>query len=195
MFGSIKKAFSALPNKVVVPLVIFIGIGLGLGVYTTYMSRALSYLGNDPATCVNCHVMTPAYAAWSRSSHRPWTTCKDCHVPQNNLLAGYWFEAMDGIYHGAVFTMRDESPAPRPRPASWKVIMDNCVRCHTQLNTALVKTGRAKFSDIEHGRQKPCWDCHRNTPHGRVSGLASAPHAIVPLPGSPVPEWLKKLMD
>jgi cytochrome c nitrite reductase small subunit len=195
MFGSIKNAFLALPNKAVVPLVLFAGIGLGLGIYTIYMSRAWSYLGNDPAACVNCHVMAPAYAAWSRSSHRGWATCKDCHVPQANLLAGYWFEAMDGIYHGAVFTLGKESPAPRPRMASWRVIQGNCVRCHKQLNTALAGAGRASFSDIEHGRAKPCWDCHRNTPHGQVSGLASAPHAIAPLPDSPVPQWLKQLMD
>ena len=40
---------------------------------------------------------------------------------------------------------------------------------------------------------KRCWDCHRETPHGRVKGLNSTPHAKVPVLGSPVPEWLKDL--
>jgi cytochrome c nitrite reductase small subunit len=40
--------------------------------------------------------------------------------------------------------------------------------------------------------ERKCWECHRETPHGRVNSLSSVPNARVPLPESPVPEWLKK---
>jgi cytochrome c nitrite reductase small subunit len=37
-----------------------------------------------------------------------------------------------------------------------------------------------------------CWECHRETPHGRVNSLSSGPYARVPVKGSPLPEWMKK---
>ena len=33
------------------------GVLCGLGSYTLYASRAWTYLSDDPATCVNCHIM------------------------------------------------------------------------------------------------------------------------------------------
>ena len=44
------------------------GILCGLGSYTLYASRAWTYLSDDPATCVNCHIMGPYYA--TRSEER-----------------------------------------------------------------------------------------------------------------------------
>jgi cytochrome c nitrite reductase small subunit len=43
--------------------------------------------------------------------------------------------------------------------------------------------------------ERQCWECHRETPHGRVHSLSSVPFARVPDPGSPVPGWLDNLMD
>jgi cytochrome c nitrite reductase small subunit len=167
---------------------------MGLGGYTVYISRLPSYLSDDPAACLNCHIMSPYYQSWSRSSHAPWTTCSECHVPQDNVLSGYMFKAQDGIYHAAAFTLKAESQSIRPRDSSSEVILANCIRCHTQLNTEFVKTGMVSFADVKNGRQKACWDCHRDGPHTRISNLASAPNAVVPFPSSPVPEWLKAIM-
>ncbi|MDR3213819.1 MAG: cytochrome c nitrite reductase small subunit [Azoarcus sp.] len=189
-----RSILQALPNKLIVPLFLLGGIALGLGVYNVYMSRAFSYLGNDPSACVNCHIMSTAYQSWSKSSHAGWATCKDCHIPQDNRLTGLLFEAQDGLYHAAQFALRAEPQVVRPRDVSSEVIQGNCVRCHTQLTTEFVKAGKAQFADIQHGRQKACWDCHRNVPHTTISGLASSPNAIVPLPASPVPDWLKNMM-
>ena len=33
------------------------GVALGVGGYTFVYARGASYLTNDPAACVNCHVM------------------------------------------------------------------------------------------------------------------------------------------
>lgn len=57
------------------------GVLCGLGSYTLYASRAWTYLSDDPATCVNCHIMGPYYATWNHSSHSRNATCNDCHVP------------------------------------------------------------------------------------------------------------------
>ncbi len=101
---------------------------------------------------------------------------------------------MDGLYHSAVFTVKGEPQSIRPRTASNNVIMENCIRCHTQLNTEFVKTGMISYTEAKEGQGKACWDCHQNVPHTKVSNLGSSPGAIVPLPASPVPDWLKKMM-
>jgi cytochrome c nitrite reductase small subunit len=38
---------------------LILGIFFGLGIYITYISNAVSYLSDDPETCINCHVMNP----------------------------------------------------------------------------------------------------------------------------------------
>ena len=101
---------------------------------------------------------------------------------------------MDGLYHSAVFTLKNEPQVIRPREASYNVIMDNCIRCHTQLNTEFVKTGMISYTETKSGAGKSCWDCHTQVPHTKVSNLSSSPNAIVPLPKSPVPDWLKEIM-
>lgn len=189
-----KKLLSHIPNQFILPLFIVGGIIAGLGGYTVYMSRAHSYLSDDPSACINCHIMTPYYQSWDHSSHAQWATCNDCHVPQDNMLKGYAFKAKDGLYHAAIFTLRAEPQAIRPRDESYEVIMNNCIRCHTELNTEFVNTGMISYCDVKEGKGKACWDCHVNVPHTKISSLSASPNAIVPLPESPVPEWLKERM-
>lgn len=45
-----------------VPVAIVSGILFGLAAYLIYVSNAVSYLSDDPKTCINCHVMNPQYA-------------------------------------------------------------------------------------------------------------------------------------
>lgn len=190
-----RRFLNTIPRYFVVPLFVVAGAIAGLGGYSIYMSRAHSYLSDDPSACVNCHIMTPYYQSWQHSSHREWAHCNDCHVPQNNPVNKYAFKAMDGLYHSAVFTVKGEPQVIRPRDASNKVIMDNCIRCHTQLNTEFVDTGTISYAQVQEGKGKACWDCHREVPHTVISNLSSSPNAIVPLPQSPVPEWLKNIMN
>jgi len=169
------------------------GLVVGLGFYTLYVSRAWSYLSDKPAVCLNCHVMGSYYQAWDKSSHAQWATCNDCHVPQDNLLRQYAFKAMDGLYHAAVFTAGAEPQVIRARPGSSKVIMDNCVRCHTPLVTEFTKMN-VGYDQVLKGEAKACWDCHTQVPHTKISNLASTPDAIVPFPDSPVPDWLNNML-
>lgn len=189
-----KKLLSHIPSRFILPLFIVGGLIAGLGIYTVYMSRAYSYLSDDPAACINCHIMTPYYQSWNHSSHAQWATCNDCHVPHDNVVNQYAFKAKDGLYHAAVFTMRGEPQVIRPREESYGVIMNNCIRCHTQLNTEFVKTGMITYCEAKEGKGKACWDCHTQVPHTKIGSLSSSPNAIVPLPASPVPNWLKKSM-
>ncbi len=190
-----KKFLSRIPSKMILPFFIAGGLLAGLGSYTIYTSRAHSYLSDEPSACINCHIMTPYYQSWNHSSHAQWTNCNDCHVPHNNVFSKYAFKAKDGLYHAAVFTVNGEPQSIRPREASNNVIMENCIRCHTQLNTEFVKTGMITYTEAKNGEGKACWDCHTQIPHTNISSLSSSPNAIVPLPESPVPDWLKNRLN
>lgn len=187
--------FFAIPKELRIPLAIIGGVVGGLVCYTAYMARLHSYLSDDPSACVNCHIMTPYYETWRHSSHALWTNCNDCHVPHDNAFQKYAFKAKDGLYHSAIFTLRMEPTAIRPREESYEVIMNNCVRCHTDLNAHCLKNTAITYTDVKKGMGKACWDCHRQVPHGNISSINSSPNApLTPLPESPIPEWLKKAM-
>lgn len=177
--------------------VVVCGVLVGLVFLFAYLLRLHTYLiGDDPGACVNCHIMAPYYATWSHSSHARNTTCNDCHVPHQNVALKYMFKGMDGMKHVAYFVTNSEDQAIRAEAASAQVIMDNCIRCHTQLNQEFVKTGRINYMMAQRGQGKACWDCHRNVPHGGMASLTKTPWAEsqVPLPPNPVPSWLQRLM-
>ena len=179
------------PSEWRLAVMIMTGAILGLALYAAYSSRAISYLSDAPQTCVNCHIMAPQYATWQHSSHREVATCNDCHVPHDNIFRTYYFKAMDGARHATMFTLRLEPQNIFIKEAGIGVVQENCIRCHSQLITdsrLLVQTSsfHEKYED------RLCWECHREVPHGRVKSLSSTPYARVPLPGSPLPAWLKK---
>lgn len=136
--------------------------------------------------------LEPYYATWMHSSHGTETTCNDCHVPHDSFVRKYFFKATDGLRHSYVFTMRGEPQSMKAIPESQKVIYENCIRCHSQLNQEFVKTGMLRGASITDGTEMACWDCHRDVPHGGVNSLSNTPNAIVPFPKSPVPDWIKR---
>jgi len=170
------------------------GAMVGLFVYTAYVSNAVSYLSDNPETCVNCHIMAPEYATWSHSSHREVAHCNDCHVPHNNILNKYYFKAKDGMRHAYMFTLRLEPQTIFIKEESKEVVQQNCLRCHEKL----VHNKRMLYYTVafkQHFSDRKCWECHRETPHGTVHSLSSAPFARVPGLESPVPAWLNDLMN
>lgn len=174
--------------------IVLAGCLCGLASYIFYASKAVSYLSDDPATCVNCHIMSPYYATWDHSSHARVATCNDCHVPHDNFFRKWYFKGKDGLRHASIFAIRQEPQVIQAIDESAEVIMENCIRCHTQLNQEFVKTGRIMYANVQEGEGKACWDCHRDVPHGGTNGLSSTPNAIVPYPQAVVPEWLRKKM-
>ena len=59
-FPIINRLFPSYKWKVAA--VIIGGVIVGGGALFMYMLRAHTYLGDAPAACVNCHIMTPYYA-------------------------------------------------------------------------------------------------------------------------------------
>ena len=173
------------------------GVIVGLVVLFMYLLRMHTYIiGDDPAACINCHIMSPYYATWSHSSHARDVTCNDCHVPNGNMAAHYAFKGLDGMKHVAYFITHSEHQAIQAEAMSDEVIMDNCIRCHKQLNQEFVKTGRIDYMEAQRGEGKACWDCHRNVPHMGKNSLSATPGAeyVEPMPPSPVPGWLHRAL-
>lgn len=189
----IRKFFKLLipPMKWHIPVIILAGIIVGLGFYVLHISNAVSYLSDDPKTCVNCHIMIPEYATWERGSHGRVTTCNDCHVPQDNVIRKLYFKAQDGLRHATIFTLRAEPQVIRIKSAGKAVVQENCIRCHSNyLHPASLRAINAKA--IYHDQELLCWDCHRNTPHGTVHSLASTPYVRVPQIKPVIPGWIKE---
>lgn len=177
------------PKQWTVAVLVALGIFAGLGIYSAYIGKAFSYLSDDPRTCVNCHVMTPQYATWFHSSHARGTTCNDCHVPHNNVFNKYFFKAKDGLRHSTIFTFRGEPQVIFIKTEGANVVQENCKRCHEKVVDVMIH----KINQSSDFKERKCWECHREVPHGRVNGLSSTPNAISHKKNNPQPEWLQKL--
>lgn len=177
------------------PVIILAGMFCGLFAYSFYVSKAWSYVSDDPEVCINCHIMTPQYSTWIHSAHRENANCNDCHVPHDNVFRKYFFKAKDGMRHATLFTLRAERQVIFIGEEGKEVVQENCIRCHSALFDRDKLISQTKGHYIMHHNDRNCWECHRETPHGSVNSLSSVPNAMVPLLKSPVPEWLKELTD
>ena len=177
-----------------VPVVVVSGILFGLALYLVYVSNAVSYLSDNPTTCINCHVMNPQYATWFHSSHRERASCNDCHVPQDNVFNKYFFKAKDGLRHATMFTLRLEPQVIIIKEAGAEVVQQNCVRCHNELITDNKMLSKSLSFDHFRIEGRKCWECHREVPHGRVNSLSSVPNAQIPQTKTPIPAWINNLL-
>jgi len=155
------------------PCFALLGVLAGLGLFLVPVSRAPSYLGDEPETCIHCHVMTTQFVTWQHSSHVEAATCNDCHVPHDDFLSKYAFKAQDGLWHATVFTMRWEPQVIRLSDRAIPVVEENCRRCHAEV------IGDVSIAEHESGDLR-CWDCHREVPHGRVRSLSAASDVFRP---------------
>lgn len=171
---------------------IVLGALVGMSGFLIKISKVTSYLGDDPKTCVNCHVMTPEYNTWARSSHSKVATCNDCHVPHDNIFRKYYFKAMDGVRHATMFTLRMEPQSIVMHEAGREVVHENCIRCHSnQLRDIKLELNVANLK--EHRTSRNCWECHREVPHGLVKSLSSVPYGKVTGEDvKAVPDWIKE---
>jgi len=177
-------------------VIILLGAITGLGLYMFKAAHVTSYLTDDPKACINCHVMTPQYITWTHSSHRGVASCNDCHVPHDNVFKQYAFKAKDGLYHATIYTLRAEPQAIVMHEAGQQAVQNNCIRCHAdQVTDAKSESWIATHSEDRLGRT--CWECHRETPHGRVRSLSSVGYHVEPIPIKKqqqlfVPQWLEE---
>lgn len=176
--------------------IILLGALAGLSLYALTESKAISYLSDNPKTCVNCHVMTPQYATWRKSSHREWAVCNDCHVPQDNVFKKYFFKAKDGLYHATVFTTRGEPEVIRMKEAGDAVVQSNCIRCHKDQVTD-ARLNAMVDDHLKNRTEKKCWSCHKEVPHGSIHSLSSVKYygKIEEEHQETIPTWLSKYLN
>lgn len=108
-----------------------VGSGLvsGLGVFTFGYGKGASYLSNNPAACINCHVMDGHYDSWLNSSHRNVATCNDCHLSHHPI--GKWITKADnGFFHSLAFTLDNYHKPIRIKPRNRVVTQNACIHCH-----------------------------------------------------------------
>jgi cytochrome c nitrite reductase small subunit len=122
-----------------------------------YVSDFTVYLGDNPTTCNNCHVMDGVYEGWFHGGHRQAATCNDCHTP-HALIPKYLVKARSGFNHVTAFTFGHIPEPLRAKPSTDAIIQDNCIRCHTE-TVSMVADGQP-----DSGRY--CFDCHRTVAHG-----------------------------
>ena len=170
------------------------GILFGLFLFILHAARATSYLSDDPKACVNCHVMAPQFSTWERGSHGKVTVCNDCHVPQDNFVNKYLFKASDGLRHSFMFTFRLEPQVIQIKHAGKKAVQQNCIRCHSNLIHP-ISLRAISNKQIINEEERYCWDCHRETPHGRVNSLSSTPYARVPVKSQLFPNWIENIIE
>lgn len=138
------------------------------GLYTFVSARGTAYLSNDPAACVNCHIMREQYDGWLHGSHHAVATCNDCHLPHDNVVHKFYVKALNGYHHSKAFTLQNFDEPIRIKPGNAQVLEANCLRCHggitgeiTAHGTLGVPTDPTLQADL-YG----CVRCHAGVGHG-----------------------------
>lgn len=136
---------------------VYLGLLLGLGIYTFVYAKGYSYVTDDPRACVNCHVMNEQYDGWVKAPHRAVASCNDCHTP-HDLVGKYSVKARNGFWHSYYFTTQTfKEPIEISAPGR-RVALENCRRCHAPVVDAIdgahAKTGRLD-----------CLRCHEGVGH------------------------------
>ncbi|HYG68320.1 MAG TPA: cytochrome c nitrite reductase small subunit [Anaeromyxobacteraceae bacterium] len=144
----------ALPSVPVLAIAATVGLAAGVGGYAFVYAKGSSYLGDDPATCANCHVMDRHYEAWQQSSHHQVATCNDCHTPSGAMK--YVVKAENGFHHSMAFTLGGFPDVIRARSESAEVVEAQCRHCHADVVAAMTDGG-----DVS------CIRCHDSAGHLR----------------------------
>ncbi len=209
---------AGLPRPLQVGIYGLAGVALGMALVLVRIANATSYLSDDPQACINCHVMTDAYASWQRGSHGQSAVCIDCHVPHSSFIAKYAYKAQDGLKHSYVFTRRKEPQVLGLSARAVPVVQTNCVRCHShqvmmieaawQGHLALTVPSPQDRPSLPQRRQdglatqgrdalatrvpeRRCWECHQGI-HGKARSLSASPMTLRPgLPDAGL-DWMKK---
>jgi len=142
------------------------GMALGVGTYAFHYAKGSSYMGNDPATCANCHVMAGHYAGWQASPHHGVATCNDCHTPAGPI-SRYVVKASNGWHHSYAFTLGGYPEVIRARPESREVVEANCRRCHGDLVEEMTQGSGRKPGEAGPGDGVSCIRCHASVGHLR----------------------------
>ena len=147
-----------LPRPLVGVAAVLLGMLIGMGGFAVAYSDAPSYLGDDPRTCANCHVMESHYQDWSVGSHANVATCNDCHLPHTNVIDKYLVKVEDGILHGTKFTLGNYPDNLQIRDSNLQVANGACLYCHGDLTSQMRSVGTS-------GDDISCVRCHSGVGH------------------------------
>lgn len=149
-------------------LPIIIGISalmITLGIFV-WVTDAPAYMGHEPSTCANCHVMDAAYENWYHAAHEKYADCNDCHLPHQNIAVYYLYKGYSGMKDIYSFTTGSYPDAIRAEPLTEQIVQENCVRCHEETVNDIM-AGAMPFD-------RECWACHRDIMHGE-RGISLVP--------------------
>ena len=146
---------------------------IGLFAYVVSESKMLSYLSSDPKVCINCHTMNTHYATWQHSSHREQATCVDCHLPRDSFLNKMIAKSRDGYNHSLAMTLGTYGYNLRTSDNAAKRIQGNCISCHKEAVSQIMANAELYRTAGENTIDRPCWDCHRDVPHGTTRNLTT----------------------
>ena len=142
---------------VAIVAVIFVGI---------YVTDFTAYLGNNPTTCNNCHVMDAAYEGWYHGGHKNWAVCGDCHTP-DAFIPKYFVKAQSGYHHVTAFIFGNIPGAIRAQEGSKEIVQENCERCHAETVATMLENPMPL--------DRYCFECHRSVAHGE-RGVSLLPY-------------------
>lgn len=141
-----------------------LGLFLGTSMYTFYYAQGASYFSNDPAACVNCHIMREPYDSWQKASHHAVAACNDCHLSHDNIVSKYWSKADNGFWHSYGFTFENFHEPIQIRKRNLEILENNCLRCHGELVQDI--TDQARAHPWQRGAGLSCVHCHSSVGHG-----------------------------
>ena len=150
---------------------------VGMFTYVVHASKMFSYMSEDPKVCINCHTMNTEYATWQHSSHREWTTCVDCHLPQEPFVDKIIAKSRDGFKHSYAMTFRTYMGENiRISESARRRIQANCITCHDEIVSQIMANSKLYQTAGDSGQiDRKCWSCHRNVPHGTTRSLTTTP--------------------
>ena len=138
-------------------LAIAVGVLTGVGMFTFGYARGASYMTNDPAACVNCHVMRDQFQGWMKSSHGKVAVCNDCHTPPG-FIPKYATKAINGFFHSLAFTTQRFPDEIRITERNFRVTEKACLKCHEDIVSSIRAT-RPHQQDVS------CIQCHSTVGH------------------------------
>lgn len=151
------RAWLTKPRLLMVAAIFVVGSLIGVGLFTFIYAKGISYLGTDPAACVNCHVMERQYDAWLAGSHSNVAGCNDCHAPHDNIIHKYYVKGENGFWHALKFTTGWYPENIEIRETNRKVTNEACLYCHADFTSNMRMTSGSE--------QINCISCHVNVGH------------------------------
>lgn len=106
-----------------------------------------------PEFCATCHNMEPEFRAFESGTHSGLESCNDCHLPNDNFVNHYAWDAYVGTRDLVSFYLLGRAPydtRATERSKDW--IRDNCIRCHADVVDRMFV-------------EQDCWECHRALSH------------------------------